>query len=816
MNGRERGVLRGLPSLFRSWRKEEQRTLPSPDSLRRWGMLLALPALLLLAAEFNRREVDLKQRQELQRREPLAIVVASLASIRRSALDWGHWDDLYAYVKGDNPRFLETDISTTSLFEEDGVLVLLSPTGAPLLTYSDQGQDRAEHLPLVACAESSRGRLKTVSSTVCLACRAGNGRTYLGVSTPISNSNSRAPMQGTLTLFEPLLKQEYGPAINTQLKDLAASFVPGKEQRLQPEIHGEGGVFLALRPTQWQRPLLAGVLRDLLRLLAVLAALLLIRGLVVLDRRRRLLLQRRGERLSNQRIRRASHELDRLLERMGLDSRSSAPEERILARLLTAEGSAQAYPSWREPAVIERKLEELGDRFQHFLVNARSLALLDSLTQLPNRRYFIERLELERERLRPLGRSFGLLFVDVDRFKVINDTYGHGIGDAALCLVAERLRAVLGPHDFLARYGGDEFAILIGLEELAPGTDLRSEANGLATRIARSFDSLARLQEIEVDLNISIGVNVVNPAESDSAMAMKRSDIAMYRAKQLGHTRIAIFDVDDGDVQLDNYYLFVDLMAAIRDRGLRVEFQPIVDCSLALHSVEALARWDHPRLGAIAPDVFLDLAENHRRMNILGDELIRLSLQGFRELKAHFPGLRLSLNLSPSKLSDPGLVSRLRHHLSQFDIDPHALTVELTERSVLMSNEAVKANLAGLRDLGTRLSLDDFGTGYSSLSLLQSLQPDELKIDKSFVMAVEKDVFAHQIVILVVQMAKRMGLEIVAEGVDNERSVLLLQQLGVAYFQGYYYCRPHSAAELIRLAQERSVSRLIRPGSAAD
>jgi diguanylate cyclase (GGDEF)-like protein len=447
---------------------------------------------------------------------------------------------------------------------------------------------------------------------------------------------------------------------------------------------------------------------------------------------------------------------------------------------------------------IENKLAQLADRFQHFLENAKSLALLDALTQLPNRRYFIEQLEIESERYRQEGGQFAILFVDVDKFKFINDTYGHAVGDEALVVVAQRLKNLIRPADFLARYGGDEFAILMDLSTPVGRSDedLRAATHRFADRIASSFSTAARLNDIQLQVTLSIGITLVNPAETDVEKAMKRSDIAMYRAKQHSHSRIAIVDIDDDSNQLDTYQMYADLMDAVRQHQLQVVYQPIVDCEGSMVAVEALARWTHPRLGPIGPDVFLDLAETHRQMIPVGDELVRTSLSGFRVLRESRPELRLSLNIAPSNLTDPRLVERLKEQLNSCNLPASAITIELTERSVLDANQTVDGNLRELRKLGFCLSLDDFGTGYSSLNLLNTLQPDEVQIDKSFVISMSHDSYASKIVTLIAGMAPRMGLSLVAEGVETSQSLEQLKRLGVDRFQGYYFSKPLPVAEL--------------------
>jgi EAL domain-containing protein (putative c-di-GMP-specific phosphodiesterase class I) len=299
-----------------------------------------------------------------------------------------------------------------------------------------------------------------------------------------------------------------------------------------------------------------------------------------------------------------------------------------------------------------------------------------------------------------------------------------------------------------------------------------------------------------VEINISVGISLIDGSDADVEGAMRRSDIAMYRAKQNSQDRIAIFDPDSDATNLDNYQLYVDLMQSIREGRFQILFQPIVDQHGHLHGLEALSRWHHPRLGIVGPDVFIDLAQRYRQIDQLSDELIDLSLDSFRELSSETPHLRLSLNLPPSKLSDPQLVERLVERLGVYGLQPSQLTIEFTERSVLMTNPVVSSNLCRIRDSGMSIALDDFGTGYSSLSLLSTLQPNEVKIDKSFVMAMQSDDYARQIVTLIADMAPRMNLIVVAEGVEDGVVKNLLAELGICYFQGFLFSKPLTVTEL--------------------
>jgi diguanylate cyclase (GGDEF)-like protein len=771
------------------------------------AIALVLSLATLVGLNMARRLETIRARHEGERRESLAIVGVQLSAMERIALDWANWDEIYGFMGGLQPDFVAKNLETANLFKGVAMLGLLEPGGLPRLSYGVRGLNDPRSRPLIECARSNLNRLIESRRTVRVACRTGDGTLYLGVITGIHDGAGRLQPRGSLVYFERLQQKAFGPVINRQLQRLSRQLVwlPAEDLRsapldplqIQPPIHGPQGQALALRRPPLLPELVPMVFNDLLWILGFALLLWAVRMQLVLDRRRQLLRKRQLERRSNRRIRRASQELDQLLAQLGMGFRETGNDQEVMARLIRPEESGALPPD----ADMEIKLELLADRFQHFLDRARSLALLDSLTKLPNRRFFVERLELEAERHRQTGQPFGILFVDIDKFKDINDTYGHSVGDGALVLVAQRLSQLIRPCDFLARYGGDEFAVLMDLSEGADQSRaaLLGACESLALRISNGFGDAvtAEVEGHRLEIGLSIGAALVDPDDASVESAMRRSDVAMYRAKQARHGRVAIFDTGDGVTDLDTYALYGELMQAVREGALDVVFQPVVDGQGKIHSVEALARWHHPERGPIDPETFLGLAERHRQAMAVGEALIHHSLAGFAPLARAQPRLGLALNLAPSTLSDPALGEQLGPWLAEAGIAAERVTIELTERSVLEPTPTVLANLNRIRSLGMKLALDDFGTGYSSLNLLNSLKPDTVKIDQSFVRAMENDPYAHQIVSLIAGLNSRMNLDIVAEGVETLRSLELLQALGIDRFQGYYFSRPKTTAALL-------------------
>jgi diguanylate cyclase (GGDEF)-like protein len=470
---------------------------------------------------------------------------------------------------------------------------------------------------------------------------------------------------------------------------------------------------------------------------------------------------------------------------------------RQLDALLSQLGSAEPRPN-----DIQQKANALTVQLDRLLQSAHAVRLVDQLTELPNRRHFLEQIQLESARALRSGKPFAVLFVDIDQFRSLNDTYGHATGDRALMAVALRLKDTVRLGDFLARYGSDEFAVLMDLSAIRETDEemLKARAYQFASRVVGQFNEALDLGDTSLDIGVSVGVSVVQPGDIDAEAILRNLDTAILQAKGQKHERVAIFDVNAiSSTSLDDYQLFSDLKEAMRRRTLQMAFQPLVTSNGSWWSLEALARWQHPKLGFIPPDRFIAIAERYRLMRELGDLIFELSLQGFSQIRQELqlPELRLSANISPTQLSDPDLHGRLAAMLGAAHLGPELITLEITEASILESNPATEANLEQFRQQGYQLALDDFGTGYSSLNLLNRLKPHEIKIDKSFVMALGSDGYAGQIVAVISSMAQHMDLHLVAEGVENDAIFSALQTLGIPLFQGYHFYRPMPATALI-------------------
>jgi len=425
--------------------------------------------------------------------------------------------------------------------------------------------------------------------------------------------------------------------------------------------------------------------------------------------------------------------------------------------------------------VIERKRAQ--ERLAH-------QALHDPLTELPNRALFLDRLALALARLRRRQSSMAVLFADVDRFKVVNDSLGHDAGDRLLVALARRLRDVLRPGDTLARFGGDEFAVLC---EDVPQGDVIGIAERMMDALAEPFTAVGR----EVFVSVSLGIAVARDPDQRPEALLRDADAAMYLAKDRGRARFEIFDEAMRDKSTERLLLENALRRAPERGELRALYQPIVrlaDGSMV--GAEALVRWDHPERGLLEASQFVPLAEETGIIVPLGSWMLTEACREAVSWGGDGRAPAVSVNLSARQLSQPDLVDTVDQALRQTGLDADHLWLEITE-SVLMedADTAVEA-LRRLRALGVHLCVDDFGTGYSSLAYLRRFPVDALKVDRSFVAGLGEDPEDSAIVEAVVSMAHSLRLSVVAEGVETEEQLARLRDLGCELAQGFYFAAP--------------------------
>jgi diguanylate cyclase (GGDEF)-like protein/PAS domain S-box-containing protein len=438
--------------------------------------------------------------------------------------------------------------------------------------------------------------------------------------------------------------------------------------------------------------------------------------------------------------------------------------------------------------ITERR--EMRERLAHAAVH-------DQLTGLPNRVLFMDRLELALSRAQREHHHVAIMFLDLDRFKLINDSLGHETGDLLLERVARRLGGALRAVDTLARFGGDEFTVLCEVADLAEAVDI-------AERLIAAMGKPLTLSDIEMFVSVSVGVALSADGSESGTEMLRNADVAMYRAKELGPSRIEVYRADDENKTIRRLRTSNELHRALERDEFELHYQPMVDLhDETMVGLEALVRWRHPTRGLLLPGEFITLAEDSGLIVNLGAWVLREACRQtakWQALRAEAgedgARLNISVNVSAQQLADPTFPRQVASALEESALDADKLWLEITESTLMSTGDATAATLASLRGLGLHLEIDDFGTGYSSLSYLKRLPVETLKIDQSFVDELDCDSDDVAIVRAIVALGESLGLAIVAEGVERRSQAVELQDLGCHLAQGYFYSRPQPAAAL--------------------
>ena len=412
----------------------------------------------------------------------------------------------------------------------------------------------------------------------------------------------------------------------------------------------------------------------------------------------------------------------------------------------------------------------------------------DPLTGLPNRRMLVELLAATVERTRDRGTA--VLFLDVDRFKIVNDSLGHDAGDQVLLAVAERLSTAVRVGDVVGRFGGDEFVVVGQVED-------EDAALALADRLHAATTAPVTVGGTDLVVTVSTGIALCLDGRTPAGALVRDADAAMYAAKRAGGDRAVLFADAMRAAAVDRLEVEVDMRRALAEDQLRVHYQPVFDTATgALVGAEALVRWQHPTRGLLGPADFVGVAEETGLIVDLGREVLRQACRQLRTWQDSHPHLRrmwMSVNLSALQVFGTGLTSEVVSAVHTAGIAPECLTLEITESVLMTDVEDALAVLGALRVLGVRLSVDDFGTGYSSLAYLTRLPVSSLKVDKSFLSRLDVDPHALAVVQGVAALAQALGLEIVAEGVEDEAQLATVRRLGVGMAQGFHLGRPVAA-----------------------
>ncbi|HET6587947.1 MAG TPA: sensor domain-containing phosphodiesterase [Oleiagrimonas sp.] len=502
---------------------------------------------------------------------------------------------------------------------------------------------------------------------------------------------------------------------------------------------------------------------------------------------------------------------DEFVSAMGFTAFAGLPlvDERknVLGALLA--GSRQA---WDSHALVPETLRAAGIRFafdmelERARQQGRDHGLLDGLTHLPNRLLFNDRLDTVLREAHRTGETFAVLFVDLDRFKSINDSLGHSVGDEVLVAVARRLRGSVRSSDTVARYAGDEFTII--LRHIIQ----RDDVLRIADKIVRLMDTPLMLADgSELHITASLGISFYPDDATTAERLLKYADVAMYNAKGRGRNGYQVYVSAPDKSHEQRVALESKLRQAEKNGELRLHYQPQVDAhSEDIVGMEALVRWEHPELGMISPGFFIPLAEETGLIISIGEWVLRTACEATaRWHKRYGLPLRIGVNLSAMQLMQPNLTELVRSALQESGLAADSLELEVTESISVKSVPGLLENLNALHDLGCRLAIDDFGTGQSSLDYLRNLPADRIKIDQSFVRNIGVDPDDETIVKATIDMAHSLNRAVVAEGVETEAHLDFLREHSCDELQGYLFCRPldRNAFDAMLAERQRLMSR---------
>ena len=492
-------------------------------------------------------------------------------------------------------------------------------------------------------------------------------------------------------------------------------------------------------------------------------------------------------------------------ERLGSQLRIAAALAAAAALVLAPVPLRGAQGAWTHPALGPTLalalfgaglLSMLRQRLPSARTNPRLVpraieSLEDGLTRLPTRAHFETQMAAAVVQCDAYSSKLALLFIDLDGFKPVNDTFGHSSGDRVLQSVGKRLKACADSGDVIARVGGDEFLML--LVNAGTPDDVSQRARKIVSSLAQPFE----VEDREVGIGCSIGI-AFYPDDGQHAKLIARADSAMYAAKRAGGGGFCFFIPAMEDDARERFDLLRDLRLALDRKELELYYQPKIDAASGkVTAAEALLRWQHPKRGMVPPSVFIPIAERFGLIRSIGQWVIDDACRQARVWQDKGLKMRVAINLSASQMRQEDIVARIEGALARHRVDPSLLTCEITESVAMEDTRATQATFRQLGAAGIHLAIDDFGTGYSSLAYLRKLPAEELKIDRSFVLDIEFSADARAVVDAVVKLAHALSLKVVAEGVENERQQRILVQLGCDELQGFLFARPMTARTLL-------------------
>lgn len=454
----------------------------------------------------------------------------------------------------------------------------------------------------------------------------------------------------------------------------------------------------------------------------------------------------------------------------------------------------------RELASAKKHAESVAMRMQH-------QAQHDALTGLPNRALLNDRIQIELSHARREQTTLAILFLDLDRFKIINDSLGHATGDQLLCVVARRLKKCLRDVDTVARLGGDEFMVLL------PRISAVADAGHIGNKI---IDELARPVSCnghKLHITTSVGISIYPFDGADATTLVKHADISMYRAKELGRNKTVYFTSGMNAGSRKQLVLETNLRKALDKNEFRLCYQPKVDISSnRIVGVEALLRWDSPGIGFISPREFIPIAEESGLIVPIGEWVLHQALAQLKEWHmAGYDDMTIAVNLSATQLSKPGFENIMENALLESGINPACAELEITEHAAMKNIEMATTILKKLKKLGVGIAMDDFGTGYSSLSHLRRLPIDTVKLDRSFVHEIPDNNGDVLIAQAIIAMANSLNMELVVEGIDNKRQLEFFRQQGCRLVQGFLFSKPVGADQILAMLQVQAATGTVKP-----
>jgi len=444
----------------------------------------------------------------------------------------------------------------------------------------------------------------------------------------------------------------------------------------------------------------------------------------------------------------------------------------------------------QSPPCFVAIVQDISERKRHE-DHIRRQASFDALTGLPNRTVFFDHMTMAIASAFRNGKCFAVMFVDLDRFKDVNDSLGHMVGDELLKMVGKRLKSSIRKIDTVARFGGDEFTIIL------PEINHDHDAAVISEKILERLSSPFTVEGQELFVGASIGITVYPNDAKDEITLLRNADMAMYRAKEEGRNTYRFFSPEMSAKVTQRMQMEVDLRRALEGDELFLVYQPIIDISSErVTGMEALLRWNHPQRGLIQPDDFISLAEETGLIGPIGEWVLGTACKQANDwLVEGLPALRLSVNVSSQQLKHGLSGETIARQLAETCLPPDSLTLEITESLVMADTGEATAWLAAIQEIGVSLSIDDFGTGFSSLSYLKRIPADFVKIDRSFIAGITDNTEDEVLVKAIISLAHAMGFQVIAEGVETAEQLEFIKPLNCSYVQGFYYSKPLSKVE---------------------